>query len=62
VFPEAESGALQITAPEGSMPFEEVDAGQWSEARLQGDLGLRVRRPFDLDQGPLLRVTLYRHG
>lgn len=40
--------------------FSEVDAGHWSESLLQEDLSRRARAPFDLTQGPVLRVTLYR--
>ncbi|CAG0992279.1 partial surfactin family lipopeptide synthetase A, partial [Myxococcaceae bacterium] len=42
--------------------FTAVDAAGWTEAGLQDDMARRVREPFDLAQGPVLRATLYRHG
>jgi amino acid adenylation domain-containing protein len=42
------------------MAFAEVDAAGWSEADLALRLAEEAHRPFDLAQGPLLRVSLYR--
>ncbi|MDD5037073.1 MAG: amino acid adenylation domain-containing protein, partial [Methylococcaceae bacterium] len=42
--------------------FTTVDASVWSETELQEELAQRVREPFDLAQGPLLRAILYRQG
>ncbi|MDZ4151835.1 non-ribosomal peptide synthetase, partial [Methylicorpusculum sp.] len=42
--------------------FNLVDASSWSEAHLQDDMARRVREPFDLETGPLLRITSYQHG
>ncbi len=39
-----------------------VDALGWTESALQADLARRVREPFDLSTGPLLRITNYRVG
>jgi amino acid adenylation domain-containing protein len=40
--------------------FEEVEAGTWSEAELDERLAEAAHAPFDLEQGPLLRVSLFR--
>jgi amino acid adenylation domain-containing protein len=41
------------------VPFEVVDASAWSEQALYDRLLEAVRSPFDLAQGPLMRVGLY---
>src|SRR3970040_2445946 len=38
--------------------FEEIDASTWSEDELQTRLGEKTQRPFDLERGPVLRVSL----
>lgn len=40
--------------------FEYEDAGCWSEKRLLARLKDATFRPFDLEHGPLLRITLLR--
>ncbi|HEY0079201.1 MAG TPA: amino acid adenylation domain-containing protein [Pyrinomonadaceae bacterium] len=42
--------------------FQAEDAAQWSEAELSGRLVEEANRPFDLEQGPLLRVSLFRRS
>lgn len=39
-----------------------VDASAWSEAEFQDDMARRVHEPFDLECGPIVRTTLYRHA
>lgn len=42
--------------------FALVDAATWSSAELQSDMGSRAREPFDLQRGPVVRMSLYRQG
>jgi amino acid adenylation domain-containing protein len=39
--------------------FQEADASAWSEAELDGRLVEESNRRFDLEQGPLMRVSLF---
>ena len=39
--------------------FEEVDGSTWSEDELKTRLLDEAYRPFDLERGPLLRVSLF---
>ena len=39
--------------------FEEIDANSWPEDELQARLIAETQRPFDLEQGPLMRVSLF---
>jgi amino acid adenylation domain-containing protein/non-ribosomal peptide synthase protein (TIGR01720 family) len=39
--------------------FQQEDARHWSEARLDERLTEESERPFDLERGPLLRITLF---
>jgi Condensation domain len=39
--------------------FEETDASRWSEDELKTRLVQEVQRPFDLEHGPVLRVSLF---
>ncbi len=39
--------------------FEEVDAGAWQADELQARLIAETQRPFDLELGPLMRVSLF---
>jgi len=38
--------------------FEEIDASGWSEAELQEKVTALYKRPYDLEQGPVMRVHL----
>ncbi|HEX8889429.1 MAG TPA: amino acid adenylation domain-containing protein, partial [Pyrinomonadaceae bacterium] len=42
--------------------FEEEDASEWSEELLRRRLSERAHLPFDLQQGLLLRVSLFRRS
>ncbi|MGX2041491.1 amino acid adenylation domain-containing protein [Methylocaldum sp. MU1018] len=55
---------FQSVLPLADLPdfFTAVDASAWSESELQDDMARQVREPFDLAQGPVLRVVLYRQG
>ena len=54
---EQPDGARQVILPDAALPIrlELVD-----EADLQAQVEAEIARPFDLQQGPLLRVTLLR--
>ncbi|MGY4641860.1 non-ribosomal peptide synthase/polyketide synthase [Pseudomonas sp. TE24901] len=51
------AGAVQVIEPQMSLPMTVVDAG---EQPLQAQVEALIAQPFDLLQGPLLRVTLMR--
>jgi amino acid adenylation domain-containing protein len=42
--------------------LEEIEAMYWSHEQIQGALKALHERPFDLEQGPLFRVSLLHHG
>jgi amino acid adenylation domain-containing protein len=42
--------------------FEETDASDWSEARLQSALADTAHRPFDLERGPVFRCNLFKRA
>ncbi|HWX39675.1 MAG TPA: condensation domain-containing protein, partial [Blastocatellia bacterium] len=42
----------------GSVHFEEMDASTWSEEELKARLVDETQRPFDLERGPVMRVSL----
>ncbi len=44
------------------LQFEETDASDWSEARLQSALEEAAHRPFDLERGPIFRYNLFKRA
>jgi amino acid adenylation domain-containing protein len=42
--------------------FETVDAANWNETELRAHVAEEAHRPFKLEQGPLLRATLFVLG
>ena len=42
------------------IPVEIIDASPWSWEQLNQQLQVEGDRPFDLEQGPILRIKLYR--
>jgi len=44
------------------LPFEFIDAGDWDDEKLLQEISLEARRKFDLEKGPLIRLTLYSRG
>ncbi len=44
---------------QGPIYFEEHDATDWDQARLDERLVVEAQRPFDLEHGPLLKVHLF---
>ncbi len=57
-FPTSRGEAVQRVHPRGELNFEEVDAQGWSDHRLNDYLAAEGQRPFDLENGPLMRVVL----
>ncbi|WP_346656797.1 non-ribosomal peptide synthase/polyketide synthase [Pseudomonas sp. SWRI18] len=50
-------GARQVIRPDATLP---IRLGEVDEAGLQAQVEAEIGRPFDLQEGPLLRVTLLR--
>ena len=61
-FPTSRGEPVQRVHPHGEPMFETVDAQGWSDHRLAESLAAEARRPFDLENGPLLRVVLLTRG
>ncbi|SFK58154.1 non-ribosomal peptide synthetase [Methylocapsa palsarum] len=58
-----EDGAVRQSAePLANLPqwFAFLDASGWTDAAVQADMSRRTRRPFDLEKGPLVRLSAYR--
>ncbi|HLH25147.1 MAG TPA: amino acid adenylation domain-containing protein [Chloroflexota bacterium] len=55
-----ESGELvQVVHGYQAIPVARVDGGAWDEDELSAQVAAAARQPFDLEHGPLLRVTLF---
>jgi natural product biosynthesis luciferase-like monooxygenase protein len=61
-FVPASNGGLQRVSEEGQAHFAEVDAESWIEERLRDEIENEANHWFDLENEPLLRVTLYRRA
>jgi amino acid adenylation domain-containing protein/non-ribosomal peptide synthase protein (TIGR01720 family) len=59
-FADAADGPIQQIHELMGSAYEELDAGTWSHDFLQERLVESAHQPFDLHNGPLLRVKLYR--
>jgi len=59
-FPLQGDEPVRLVAMDGRVDFAEVDAAAWSAEELAARLVEEAHRPFDLAQGPLLRVSLFR--
>ncbi|WP_162795111.1 non-ribosomal peptide synthetase [Nonomuraea lactucae] len=59
VFPEIDGVPTGVVRPAGPVRLERADT---TEDRLPELLGERSNRPFDLAEGPLMRVSLLRAG
>ncbi len=44
---------------EANIDLRKVDSSGWSKAELEEQLQHDLQRPFDLDEGPLVRLTLF---
>ena len=62
VFPLTDDGPRQRILPELAPTWRVEDAAALSLPALSERIGAEGRRPFDLEQGPLLRATLYRRA
>ena len=58
-FPTVDGEPRQPIAPRAEVCFREVDASGLNDQSVRDRVGEEARRPFDLDLGPLLRVTLF---
>ncbi len=60
---EEHNGILrQRVSKQAPLPLEVIEASSWSEAALRQRLEAEADRPFDLTQGPLLRMHLFRRA
>ncbi|HXO21033.1 MAG TPA: condensation domain-containing protein, partial [Thermoanaerobaculia bacterium] len=50
---------VQLVHPRMDLEFVSLDAQGWSDARLGEHLARETHRPFDLEKGPLVRVSLF---
>jgi amino acid adenylation domain-containing protein len=53
---------VQLVQGHTEIYFQEVDASVWDDAELHDFLVREARRPFDLEYGPLFRVSLARRS
>ena len=61
-FSEQDGEPVQRWSPEAGLSFERIDATAWSAVEVEDWLADRAHRPFDLKQGPLVRVHLLARG
>ncbi len=54
--------AYQRILPAGEQPLRVLDASAWDDAQLAQALESEAYQPFDLEHGPILRVTLFGRG
>lgn len=58
-FDEQNGEPIQKVHADGELCFEETDASTWNEDELKKRVVERSKYPFDLENGPLLRVNLF---
>src|SRR4051794_4194044 len=58
-FEERDGELLQRVHDDMPLPLEVIDASAWGEDVLRGRLDAEAHRPFDLENGPLLRLQLF---
>jgi amino acid adenylation domain-containing protein/non-ribosomal peptide synthase protein (TIGR01720 family) len=58
-FAASQGRPIQRVADRFELDFRHEDARLWSEAQLDGRLTEESERPFDLERGPLLRISLF---
>ncbi|HYY42883.1 MAG TPA: condensation domain-containing protein, partial [Pyrinomonadaceae bacterium] len=61
-FPAVAGQPVQQVAEQQEVYFVTEDAAHWSDVTLDARLRAETERPFDLERGPLLRVTLLKRG
>jgi amino acid adenylation domain-containing protein len=57
-----DGGPAQVIGEDAGASFHAEDASGWREEALRERLAAEAERPFDLGQGPLLRVCLFRRS
>lgn len=62
VFTSGANGMVQRLAALPSMPFHLQAAEDWEDQQLQAQLAREASHAFDLEQGPLFRVALFRRS
>jgi amino acid adenylation domain-containing protein len=50
---------VQKVHTHSEVSFQHVDASSWSQAELHQRLEQEIRKPFDLEHGPLFRISLF---
>ncbi len=61
-FPAQGDEPVQRVAHQQTISIETVSAARWSDFQLNDFLRDATQRPFDLENGPLLRLTLLSHS
>src|SRR5262249_26488306 len=61
-FEERDGELVQRVHEDPPLPFEIVEAFDWSEEELRRRLEEEAHRPFDLERGPLVRMHLFRRA
>nr|VFK23151.1 MAG: amino acid adenylation domain-containing protein/thioester reductase domain-containing protein [Candidatus Kentron sp. MB]VFK28327.1 MAG: amino acid adenylation domain-containing protein/thioester reductase domain-containing protein [Candidatus Kentron sp. MB]VFK74207.1 MAG: amino acid adenylation domain-containing protein/thioester reductase domain-containing protein [Candidatus Kentron sp. MB] len=61
-FSQQDGQPVQVIHGHREVCFEEIDASTDTEEAFHERVAEAYRRPFDLEQGPLLRVSLFRHA
>jgi amino acid adenylation domain-containing protein len=62
VFRIEQGEPVQEILPVRQLKLEITEAAGWEASHLEQALLVEARRPFNLEQGPLLRVSLFRRG
>jgi amino acid adenylation domain-containing protein/non-ribosomal peptide synthase protein (TIGR01720 family) len=58
-FTTSQGQPIQLVADHFDLNFQQEDARHWSDAQLDERLSKESERPFDLERGPLLRISLF---
>ncbi len=53
---------VQIIPGYREVAFEQIDVSACTEAELRAEIAQAAERPFDLENGPVFRVSLFTHG
>jgi len=61
-FAAVDGEPIQRVAEHVELDFEETDASLWSEASLHESLETKAHLPFDLEQGPLVRISIFKRS
>ena len=58
-FPKLDEEPIQQVHQELKVDFQQIDASTWSETELDSDVSHKSQYPFDLENGPVIRVRLF---